>query len=128
MSRKFDTSLLLALGSFIAGFAIAGGAFGAHFLKDVLDPSMLAVFDTATRYQMYHGLGLCVVAWAVDRYPEKRLEPSGWLFLVGIILFSGSLYGVSLTGMRWLGAVTPIGGVILLVGWFLLGYRVWRTR
>jgi uncharacterized membrane protein YgdD (TMEM256/DUF423 family) len=128
MSRKFDTSLLLALGSFIAGFAIAGGAFGAHFLKDVLDPSMLAVFDTATRYQMYHGLGLCVVAWAVDRYPEKRLEPSGWLFLVGIILFSGSLYGMSLTGMRWLGAVTPIGGVILLVGWFLLGYRVWRTR
>jgi uncharacterized membrane protein YgdD (TMEM256/DUF423 family) len=128
MSRKSDTSLLLALGSFIAGFAIAGGAFGAHFLKDVLDPSMLAVFDTATRYQMYHGLGLCVVAWAVDRYPEKRLEPSGWLFLVGIMLFSGSLYGVSLTGMRWLGAVTPIGGVILLVGWFLLGYRVWRTR
>jgi uncharacterized membrane protein YgdD (TMEM256/DUF423 family) len=128
MSRKFDTSLLLALGSFIAGFAIAGGAFGAHFLKDVLDPSMLAVFDTATRYQMYHGLGLCVVAWAVDRYPEKRLEPSGWLFLVGIILFSGSLYGMSLTGMRWLGAVTPIGGVILLVGWFLLGYRVWKTR
>lgn len=128
MSRKSDTSLLLALGSFIAGFAIAGGAFGAHFLKDVLDPSMLAVFDTATRYQMNHGLGLCVVAWAVDRYPEKRLEPSGWLFLVGIILFSGSLYGVSLTGMRWLGAVTPIGGVILLVGWFLLGYRVWRTR
>ncbi len=128
MSRKSDASLLLALGSFLGGFAIAGGAFGAHFLKDVLDPSMLAVFDTATRYQMYHGLGLCVVAWAVDRYPEKRLELSGWLFLVGIILFSGSLYGVSLTGMRWLGAVTPIGGVILLVGWFLLGYRVWRTR
>jgi uncharacterized membrane protein YgdD (TMEM256/DUF423 family) len=128
MSRKSDSSLLLALGSFLAGSAIAGGAFGAHFLKDVLDTSMLAVFDTATRYQMYHGLGLCIVAWAVDRYPQKRLEPSGWLFLVGIVLFSGSLYGVSLTGMRWLGAVTPIGGVILLVGWFLLGYRVWTTR
>jgi uncharacterized membrane protein YgdD (TMEM256/DUF423 family) len=116
MSRKSETSLLLALGSFLAGSAIAGGAFGAHFLKDILESSMLAAFDTATRYQMYQGLGLCIVAWAVDRYPEKRLEPSGWLFLVGIVLFSGSLYGVSLTGMRWLGAVTPIGGVMLLVG------------
>jgi uncharacterized membrane protein YgdD (TMEM256/DUF423 family) len=128
MSRKSETSLLLALGSFLAGSAIAGGAFGAHFLKDILESSMLAAFDTATRYQMYQGLGLCIVAWAVDRYPEKRLEPSGWLFLVGIVLFSGSLYGMSLTGMRWLGAVTPIGGVMLLVGWFLLGYRVWITR
>jgi uncharacterized membrane protein YgdD (TMEM256/DUF423 family) len=128
MRRMSDSSLLLALGSFFAGSAVAAGAFGAHFLKDVLDTSMLAVFDTATRYQMYHALGLCIVAWAVDRYPEKRLEPSGWFFVVGILLFSGSLYGLSLTGIRWLGAATPVGGVAFLVGWILLGYRGWRRK
>jgi uncharacterized membrane protein YgdD (TMEM256/DUF423 family) len=128
MRRMSDSSLLLALGSFFAGSAVAAGAFGAHFLKDVLDTSMLAVFDTATRYQMYHALGLCIVAWAVDRYPEKRLEPSGWFFVVGILLFSGSLYGLSLTGIRWFGAATPVGGLVFLVGWILLGYRGWRRK
>lgn len=123
-----NLSLLLGLGSFFAASAVAAGAFGAHFLKNVLDAPMLAVFDTATRYQMYHALGLCIVAWAVDRYPEKRLEPAGWFFVIGILLFSGSLYGVSLTGMRWLGAVTPVGGVAFLVGWILFGYRVWRRK
>jgi uncharacterized membrane protein YgdD (TMEM256/DUF423 family) len=128
MRRMSNSSLLLVLGCFFAGSAVAAGAFGAHFLKDILDMSMLAVFDTATRYHMYHALGLCIVAWAVDRYPEKSLEPAGWFFVVGILLFSGSLYGVSLTGMRWLGAVTPIGGVAFLVGWILLGYRAWRMK
>ena len=128
MRRMSDPSLLLVLGSFFAGSAVAAGAFGAHFLKDILDTSMLAVFDTATRYQMYHALGLCIVAWAVDQYPEKRLEPTGWFFVIGILLFSGSLYGVSLTGMRWLGAVTPVGGVAFLVGWILFGYRGWRRK
>ena len=128
MTRKSDSSLLLALGCVFAGFAVAAGAFGAHSLKGVLDTQMLIVFETATRYQMYHALGLCIVAWAVERFPERRLEPAGWLFLVGIVLFCGSLYGVSMAGLRWLGAVTPVGGVTLLVGWFLLGYRAWRMR
>lgn len=128
MRRMSDSSLLLGLGSFFAGSAVAAGAFGAHFLKDILDASMLAMFDTATRYQMYHALGLCIVAWAVDRYPEKRLEPTGWFFVLGILLFSGSLYGLSLTGIRWFGAVTPVGGVAFLVGWILLGYRGWRRK
>jgi uncharacterized membrane protein YgdD (TMEM256/DUF423 family) len=128
MRRMFDSSLLLVLGSFFAGSAVAAGAFGAHFLKNILDASMLTVFDTATRYQMYHALGLGIVAGAVDRYPEKGLEPAGWFFVVGILLFSGSLYGVSLTGMRWLGAVTPVGGAAFLIGWILLGYRAWRRK
>src|SRR5215510_7364231 len=126
MTRKSDSSLLLALGCFFGGSAVAAGAFGAHSLKDVLDTQMLIVFETATRYQMYHALGLCIVAWAVDRFPEERLEPAGWLFLVGILLFSGSLYGVSLAGLRWLGAVTPIGGVTFIAGWLLLGWGVWQ--
>lgn len=128
MRRKFDSSLLLVLGSFFAGSAVAAGAFGAHALKGVLDAQMLTVFDTAARYQTYHALGLCIVSWAVDRYPEKRLEPVGWFFVVGILLFSGSLYGLSLTGIRWLGAVTPVGGVAFLIGWILLGYQVWRKK
>jgi len=128
MRRMLNSSKLLALGSFFGGSAVAAGAFGAHFLKDSLDTSMLAVFDTAARYHMYHALGLCIVAWAVDRCPEKRLESAGWLFMVGILLFSGSLYGMSLTGTRWLGAVTPIGGIAFLAGRLLLGYRAWTMK
>ena len=128
MRRMLNSSQLLVLGSFFAGCAVAAGAFGAHFLKGSLDTSMLAVFETAARYHMYHALGLCIVAWAVDRWPEKRFEQAGWLFLVGILLFSGSLYTMSLTERRWLGVVTPIGGVAFLAGWVLLGYRAWSMK
>jgi uncharacterized membrane protein YgdD (TMEM256/DUF423 family) len=119
LSQRF-----LVLGTIFAGSAVAAGAFGAHALKGILDPSMLQVFDTATRYQMYHAFGLCIVSWAIDRYPEQRLEQAGWLFTIGILLFSGSLYVVSLAGIRWVGAVTPIGGLAFLAGWILLGWRV----
>lgn len=126
--RLLHSRCFLLLGSIFAGLAVVAGAFGAHALKKVLDAPMLAVFDTAIRYQMYHALGLCIVAWAVDRFPEKRLGMTGWFFVLGILLFSGSLYGVSLAGMRWLGAVTPIGGVAFLTGWTLLGYRMWKAE
>ena len=116
----------LVYGSIIAGLGVAAGAFGAHALKEILDAPMLQVFETATRYVMYHAFGLCIVSWAIDRYPEQRLENSGWLFLIGILLFSGSLYVVSLAGIRWVGAVTPIGGLAFMVGWLLLGWGVWR--
>ena len=119
---------ILVLGTAFAGSAVAAGAFGAHALKSILDTPSLQVFDTATRYQMYHALGLCIVSWAIDRYPEQRLEQVGWLFTVGILLFSGSLYIVSLTGVRWMGAVTPVGGLAFLSGWILLGSRIWRKR
>ena len=119
---------ILVLRTAFAGSAVAAGAFGAHALKSILDTPSLQVFDTATRYQMYHALGLCIVSWAIDRYPEQRLEQVGWLFTVGILLFSGSLYIVSLTGVRWMGAVTPVGGLAFLSGWILLGSRIWRKR
>jgi len=121
LSRRF-----FVLGTICAGSGVAAGAFGAHALKGIVDAPMLQVFDTAIRYQMYHAFGLCIVSWAIERYPMQRLEQAGWLFTVGIILFSGSLYVVSLAGVRWMGAMTPIGGVAFLAGWILLGWRVWR--
>lgn len=121
LSQRF-----LMLGSILAGCGVAAGAFGAHALKEILDAPMLQVFDTATRYVMYHAFGLCIVSWAIDRYPGQGLAKSGWLFIVGILLFSGSLYMVSLAGIRWMGAVTPIGGLAFLAGWILLGWGVWR--
>jgi uncharacterized membrane protein YgdD (TMEM256/DUF423 family) len=126
MTGRSSAQRFLALGSILAGLGVAAGAFGAHALKDILDPPMLQVFETATRYVMYHAFGLCIVSWAIDRYPEQRLEKSGWLFLIGILLFSGSLYVVSLAGIRWVGAVTPIGGLAFMTGWLLLAWGVWR--
>ena len=117
----------LALGAILAGSGVAAGAFGAHALKEILDAPMLQVFETATRYVMYHAFGLCIVSWAIDRYPEKCLEKSGWFFIAGILLFSGSLYVVSLAGIRWMGAVTPVGGLAFMIGWLLLGWGVWRN-
>lgn len=107
-------------------FGVAAGAFGAHALKDRLSPSMLDVFETAARYQMYHALALFAVAWAVDRWGGGPAVWAGWAFVVGILVFSGSLYVLSLTGIRWLGAITPIGGAAFLLGWALLAWAGWR--
>ena len=126
MAGRSAAQRFLVFGSIIAGLGVAAGAFGAHALKEILDAPMLQVFETATRYVMYHAIGLCIVSWAIDRYPEQRLEKSGWLFLIGILLFSGSLYMVSLAGIRWMGAVTPIGGLAFMTGWLLLAWGVWR--
>lgn len=126
MMGEASSQRFLVIGAILAGVGVAAGAFGAHALKEILDAPMLQVFDTATRYLMYHAFGLCIVSWAIDRYPEQRLEKSGWFFILGILLFSGSLYVVSLAGIRWMGAVTPIGGLAFLVGWVLLGWGVQR--
>lgn len=125
MIGRSRSQRFLVLGTIFAGSGVAAGAFGAHALKKILDAPMLQVFDTATRYQMYHAFGLCIVSWAIDRYPGQRLEQTGWLFTIGIILFSGSLYAVSLAGIRWMGAITPIGGLAFLAGWLLFGWRIW---
>ncbi|HSQ50522.1 MAG TPA: DUF423 domain-containing protein [Nitrospiraceae bacterium] len=117
----------LMLGAILAGSGVAAGAFGAHALKEILDAPMLQVFETATRYVMYHAFGLCIVSLAMDRYPEQGLGKSGWFFIAGILLFSGSLYVVSLAGIRWMGAVTPAGGLAFMIGWLLLGWGVWRA-
>jgi uncharacterized membrane protein YgdD (TMEM256/DUF423 family) len=106
--------------------AVAAGAFGAHALKAHLAPEMLAVFETGVRYQLVHALALLAVAWAVTRWPGRLATASGVCFIAGTILFSGSLYALTLSGMRGLGAITPIGGVLLLAGWVLLAIAPWR--
>lgn len=122
------TQRFILIGSLFAGVAVAAGAFGAHGLKAILDAHRLAVFDTATRYQMLHAFGIIFAAWAADRYPGRNIERAGWLFTIGIILFAGSLYGVSLGGITWLGAVTPIGGLAFMAGWLLLGWNSWKGQ
>ena len=112
--------LFFALGSASALVAVATGAFGAHGLRARLSPDLLAVFETAARYQMYHALALLAVGWAVIRWPGPWPVRAGWLFAVGTLLFSGSLYALALSGMRWLGAVTPLGGLAFLAGWTCL--------
>ena len=111
-----------AVGAIFAFIAVGAGAFGAHGLKTRLDANMLAVFETAVRYQMYHALALLAVAWAWTRWPGALVTASGMLFAAGIVVFSGSLYLLSLTGMRWLGAITPLGGLALLAGWLCLAW------
>lgn len=114
--------LFFFLGSLSAGLAVALGAFGAHALKARLSPEMLAVFETGVRYQMFHALALLAVAWAGTRWPGSLVTASGWLFVAGTVLFSGSLVALALTGVRGFGAVTPIGGVAWLVAWGCLAW------
>jgi uncharacterized membrane protein YgdD (TMEM256/DUF423 family) len=115
---------IFSLGAFLGGLAVAAGAFGAHALKSRVAADTLAIWDTAARYQMFHALALLGLAWAVTRWPGAGLNATAWLWLVGVLLFSGSLYLLVLTGHRWLGAVTPIGGVALIAGWAWAAFRV----
>ena len=112
--------LFFRLGALSAVLGVGAGAFGAHALRARLTAEHLAVFETAARYQMYHALGLLAVAWAVTRWPGALAVWAGWLFAAGTVLFSGSLYVLALTGIRWWGAVTPLGGVAFLAGWLCL--------
>jgi uncharacterized membrane protein YgdD (TMEM256/DUF423 family) len=119
MERLFVT--LAALSGLIA---VAAGAFGAHALRERLSPEYLAVFETAARYQMYHALALLAVAWASTRWPGSLVQWSGWLFIIGTVLFSGTLYALALSGVRWLGAITPFGGLAFMAGWLCLALSV----
>jgi uncharacterized membrane protein YgdD (TMEM256/DUF423 family) len=118
--------LFFGLGAVMAGLAVAAGAFGAHALRSRLEPDLLAVFETAVRYQMYHALALMAVAWASTRWSGGAAPAAGWLFVAGIVLFSGSLYVLALSGVRWLGAITPIGGLCFLAGWAVLVWTALR--
>ena len=122
MERTF-----VMIGSALGFVAVAAGAFGAHALRARLTPGDLEIFETAARYQMYHALALLGVAWAVSRWPGSAAVTAGWFFLAGTLVFSGSLYLLVLTGQRWLGAVTPIGGVALLAGWLALAWAAARA-
>ncbi len=114
-----DRTFLLA-GAVAGLIAVAFGAFGAHGLRGRLSPEMLAVFETGVRYHMYHALALLLTAALVARAPGKAILAAGWLFVTGIVLFSGSLYLLAVTGVTVLGAITPIGGVAFLAGWAAL--------
>jgi len=117
----------LATGSVLCGLGVILGAFGAHGLRARLSPEMLVVFETGVRYHLIHALGLLAVAWAASRWPGSYVSIAGYLFVAGIFIFSGSLYVLAITGIRWLGAITPIGGVCLIVGWGLLAVGVLRA-
>ncbi len=117
---SFPGQRWLLLGS-IAGFVGVGlGAFGAHALKARLSPELLTIFETGVRYQMYHALALLAVGFAAPLIGAPSARRSGLAFSFGILIFSGTLYVLALSGLRWLGAVTPVGGVLLLFGWLNL--------
>ena len=119
--------IFFSLGAGFALLSVATGAFAAHALKARLSTEMLAMFEIGARYQMYHALGLIAVAWAFSQWNSQLILAAGWLFVIGIAIFSGSLYMLSLTGIRQLGAITPIGGLALIVGWFCLVLAALRS-
>ena len=119
----------LILGAINAFFCIALGAFGAHGLKKMLSADMLAVYQTGIQYHFYHAFGILIIGLLLLHSPKSRLIPiSGWLMLAGIVLFSLSLYVLSLTGIRALGMITPFGGVSFLSAWALLVYAIWKDK
>lgn len=119
----------LILGAINAFLCVAFGAFGAHGLKQRLSVDMLAVYQTGVQYHFYHALGLIVVGLVLLHLPKSRpVVLSGWLMLTGIVLFSVSLYALSLTGIRGLGMITPFGGVAFLSAWTLFAYGVWAAK
>lgn len=114
-----------SIGALLAGLGVAAGAFGAHGLKGLVPAELLTSWETACRYQIYHALMLVILGLLGERLPAKVVSQAGILFALGILLFSGSLYLMTLTGFRLLGAVTPLGGVAFLAGWALLSVKTW---
>ena len=120
--------LFLAIGAIFALIAVGLGAFGAHGLKERLSPEMLAIWKTGVEYHVYHALGLLAVGLLAIHLPESRLlRGSGWLMTAGVLIFSGSLYALALSGVRVLGAITPIGGVAFLAAWVLFAMAVLKA-
>ena len=122
-----SVKIWLVLGSVGMLLAVAMGAFGAHALKKALAPDLMAIYETAVHYHVYHALGLLVIGLLALHLPSTvLLHWSGILMAVGLLLFSGSLYALSLSGIRWLGAITPIGGVAFLLAWLLLAVAIMK--
>lgn len=120
--------VFFVLAALSGALSVGLGAFGAHTLGSRLSADALGTFETGVRYQFFHTLALFVVVFAISRWPSSNLPViAGWLFVAGIAVFSGSLYLLVLTGTRWLGAITPIGGVAFIAGWLLLALAAWRS-
>jgi uncharacterized membrane protein YgdD (TMEM256/DUF423 family) len=126
-NRRRSLRNFVSLGAAFGFLAVALGAFGAHALKQRLEPDMLDVFEVGVRYHMYHALALVGVGLAGMHWPGSAVNVAGWLFVAGILIFSGSLYILTMTGIRWLGAITPIGGLIFLAGWVILAWHAWKS-
>ena len=120
--------LFLIIAALSGAVSVGAGAFGAHALRARLEPRLLEVFQTGAQYQMYHALAMVGVAWVASRWPGSLSTASGWLFVAGTVLFSGSLYAMALTGVRALGAITPLGGVCFIAGCVTLAVAVMRER
>jgi uncharacterized membrane protein YgdD (TMEM256/DUF423 family) len=119
--------VFLIIGALSACIGVAAGAFAAHGLKSRMNIEMLSVFEVGVRYQMYHAFALLATAWVLSKWPSSLVTAGGWLFIVGTLLFSGSLYLLSVSGIRWLGAITPFGGLAFLAGWICIAWGVWRA-
>jgi len=117
--------IFLMIGALLGFLGVAAGAFGTHGLRERLSPEMLAIFETGVRYQMCHALALLAAAWLADRSPSLAVNLAGWFFITGTVVFSGTLYILSLTEVRGWGAVTPLGGLALVAGWVCLMWAAW---
>jgi uncharacterized membrane protein YgdD (TMEM256/DUF423 family) len=122
------TNAWFGIGAVAGALAVMLGAFGAHGLKARVSADDLAVFETGVRYHMYHALALLAVGWLAGRSTGSLVQIAGWLFVAGIAVFSGSLYALVLSGQRWLGAITPLGGLALIGGWSALAVAAFRAR
>ena len=121
-------SIFLILGALSALIGVGMGAFGAHGLKTMLTPEMLAVYKTGVTYQMWHALGLILIALLRQQSKGKLLIWAGWLMFAGIILFSGSLYLLAILNTKWLGMITPFGGLAFLLAWILVVIFAWQQN
>ena len=118
----------LIIGALSMALAVALGAFGAHGLKNRLTPDLLAIWHTGVDYHFYHALGLVMLALAMGFFPDvSGLRWAAGLMLAGMLVFSGSLYILALTGLRWLGAITPLGGLALIAAWLVMAWSVWKA-
>ncbi|WP_026732076.1 DUF423 domain-containing protein [Fischerella sp. PCC 9605] len=124
------TQIFLSLAAILGGLSVAAGAFASHALRERMSERSLEIFETGARYQMYHALALLIVALLLSRLesPPPSLLASGWLFIIGIAIFSGSLYALSLTGIKYLGAITPVGGAAFIAGWGALAFAAWNLK
>ena len=118
----------IIIGAIAMAVGVILGAFGAHGLKNKLTPDLLAVYQTGVEYHLYHALGLILVGVLINQFPQvSGLHTGGWLLLAGILIFSGSLYVLAISGVRWLGAITPIGGTAFIAGWLWIGWSLIRA-